>query len=149
MYFLNRPLTSVDSFAKTLTFTWNAADQRTKVIDSFGGITVSAYDRLNRLIRRDFSAPRRADVRVEQTLTVRPQPRRAWRLLQKTRQARTVFLGLLSSKPCKKPCRFSVPITLQCGQGSCLSRSASALHSSSLPQNHRSSPTPPMPPRKS
>jgi len=34
-----------------------------------------------------------------------PQPRRAWRLLQKIRRARTVFRwGLLSSKPRKKPC---------------------------------------------
>ena len=42
----------------------------------------------------------------------------------------TVFPpGWLSSKPRRKPCRISVPTTLQCGQGISLSRSASVLHS--------------------
>ena len=78
-----------------------------------------------RLSRRILSA--------SQTLKVRPQPGRAWRLLQKIRRARTVFRwGLLSSKPYRKPCRISVPTTLQCGQGVSLSRSAMAFHSSSL-----------------
>jgi hypothetical protein len=70
---------------------------------------------------------------ASQTLTVRPQPGRALRLLQKTRRARGVFRrGLLSSKPYSKPWRISVPVTLQWGQGVCLSRSAMAFHSWSL-----------------
>jgi hypothetical protein len=78
-----------------------------------------------RLSRRILSAT--------QTLNVRPQPRRRWRLLQKSRRARSVLRwGLLSSKPYKQPCRISVPNTLQCGHGVCLRRSASAFHSSAL-----------------
>jgi hypothetical protein len=52
-----------------------------------------------RLSRRILSA--------HQTLKVRPQPGRAWRLLQKIRRARTTSCrGLLSSKPYKNPCQF-------------------------------------------
>ena len=95
-----------------------------------------------RLSRRILSA--------HQTLKVRPQPGRALRLLQKTRRARTAFcLGLLSSKPRKKPCRFSVPTTLQCGHGISLSCSANEFHSLPLRQNHRCSLTWTTPPRKS
>ena len=43
---------------------------------------------------------RRRILSASQTLKVRPQPGRAWRLLQKIRRARRVFRwGLLSSKP--------------------------------------------------
>ena len=81
--------------------------------------------RVVRLSRRILSA--------RQTLKVRPQPGRAWRLLQKTRRARTVFCWELpSSYPRRKPCRISVPTPLQCGHRVCLSRSAIALHSASL-----------------
>ncbi len=68
---------------------------------------------------------------ASQTLKVRPQPGRAWRLLQKNRRARIVFRwGLLSSNPYKKamPDPASRP-TLQCGQDVCLIRSAIADHS--------------------
>ena len=58
-----------------------------------------------------------------QTLKVRPQPGRAWRLLQKMRRARRVLrLGLASSKPYRKPWRIRAPTTLQCGQGVSLRR---------------------------
>ncbi len=66
-----------------------------------------------------------------QTLTVRPQPHRRWRLLQKIRRARTVRRGLLSSKPVRTPCRMSVPTVRQCGHGVSLSRSMIAAHSAS------------------
>lgn len=76
-----------------------------------------------RLSRRIFSA--------NQTLTVRPQPHRRWRLLQKTRRARTVRRGLPSSNPVRTPCRMSVPTVRQCGHGVRLSRSTIAAHSAS------------------
>jgi hypothetical protein len=66
-----------------------------------------------------------------QTLMVRPQPHRRWRLLQKIRRARTVRRGLLSSKPVSTPCRMSVPTVRQCGHGVGLSRSTIAAHSAS------------------
>ncbi len=79
---------------------------------------------------------------ASQTLNVRPQPGRAWRLLQKIRRARTVVCrGLASSNPYKKPCRTSAPTALQCGQEVCLSCSAIAVHSLALPTNHRCSTT--------
>jgi hypothetical protein len=74
-----------------------------------------------------------------QTLIVRPQPHRRWRLLQKMRRARTVRRGPLSSKPVSTPCRMSVPTVRQCGHGVSLSRSTIAAHSASSRQNHRSS----------
>ena len=49
--------------------------------------------------------------------------------------------GAAIVKSIQVPCRFSVPTTLQCGQGVCLSRSAIAFHSSALRKNHRCSPT--------
>jgi hypothetical protein len=87
--------------------------------------------------------PRRRILFANQTLKVRPQPGRAWRLLQKIRRARLIFRrGLLSSNPYKKPCRIRVPTTLQWGQAVTLSRSTSASHSWSPRQNQRCSPTP-------
>src|SRR5271170_7394009 len=89
-----------------------------------------------RLSRRILSA--------HQTLKVRPQPGLAWRLLQKTRRARMVLrLRFFSSNPYRQPWRLRVPTTLQCGQGVCLSRWASAVHSSVSRQNHRCWPTAP------
>ena len=92
----------------------------------------SATARSRNLHRQPVVRLSRRILSAHQTLKVRPQPGRALRLLQKTRRARTVFRwGLLSSNPRKKPCRISVPTTLQCGHGVCLSRSAIATHSSS------------------
>ncbi len=87
--------------------------------------------RVVRLSRRILSAI--------QTLMVRPQPPRRWRLLQKMRRARMVRRVLLSSKPVSVPWRMSVPTVLQCGHGVSLSRSTMAAHSASPRQNQRTS----------
>ena len=60
--------------------------------------------------RRSFS---RRILSVGQTLNVRPQPVRALRLLQKTRRALSTICPVLSSTPCKPPCRINMPTTLQ------------------------------------
>ena len=57
--------------------------------------------------RRPVVRLRRRILSATQTLKVRPQPGRAWRLLQKMRRARRVLRwGLLSSKPYRKPWRI-------------------------------------------
>src|SRR6185312_10813659 len=87
--------------------------------------------RVVRLSRRILS--------VSQTLMVRPQPERRWRLLQKMRRARMVGRVLLSSTSVCVPWRMSVPTVLQCGHGVSLSRSTMAAHSASPRQNQRTS----------
>jgi hypothetical protein len=47
----NRLATQKDMWATTLTFTFDAVGNRTKVQDSFGGVTTSAYNAVNLLSR--------------------------------------------------------------------------------------------------
>jgi YD repeat-containing protein len=56
----------------TLTNTWNAADQRTQVVDNLGATVTSDYDKLDRLVSRTFSQTG-VSLTVAQTWTKRDE----------------------------------------------------------------------------
>ena len=67
---LHRPLTVVQPFSLTLTFSYDAASNRTQVVDNKGGTFASSYDVLDRLSSRSLDTST-GDVRVDYAYTVR------------------------------------------------------------------------------
>jgi RHS repeat-associated protein len=70
---LNRMTSEQEPFGQTLTFTYDANDNRTAVLDSLSGTTTSVYDALNRLTVREFGGPGQTTLREDLTYTARDQ----------------------------------------------------------------------------
>jgi YD repeat-containing protein len=65
--------TQQDVWGLTLTFTYDAVGNRTRVDDSLGGVETSVYDAANRLTSRQFGGTGQTPLREDFTYTARDQ----------------------------------------------------------------------------
>jgi RHS repeat-associated protein len=70
---LNRMTAEQEPFGQALTMNYDAAGNRTSVLDSQGGTTTSAYDALNRVTSRQLTAPAATQLRFDLSYTNRDQ----------------------------------------------------------------------------
>src|SRR5262245_7428280 len=70
---LNRISTVKGLYSTTFTFTYDAVGNRTKIQDSFNGVTTSVYDELNRITRRQFGGVSQTTLTWDTSYTSRNQ----------------------------------------------------------------------------
>src|SRR5262249_58087786 len=70
---VNRVSTNQGEFGTTLTYTYDATGNRTKVQDSFGGVLTSVYNAVNLLTSRQFGGSGQTPLRLDLAYTPRNQ----------------------------------------------------------------------------